>query len=227
MRPSLLGTLALVASTLSTPVLGQATTRSCDAMEQPGPACLLGRKELPSLPAGPLFWHLDVFATRKAAEQAAGPTSTIAEAFGSTWLFTIERAAWSARGGRHVSEIGPLAVPPSSTYAAEYLRSIFKPGAAAPLHVHSGPEAFYAVSGDTCLETPDGVQIGRGLGNALSIKAGPPMLLMAIGKTPRRGFALILHDAAKPPTTLTQAWQPTGFCAQQLSADQASSSNPP
>ncbi len=37
------------------------------------------------------------------------------------------------------------------------------------------------------------------------------MLLMAIGKAPRRGFALILHDAEAPPTTLLDAWQPQGF----------------
>ncbi len=107
--------------------------------------------------------------------------STVVEAFGSIWLFTIEQGGWRPKGGRHVSDIGPLPVAPATTYAAEYLRSIFKPGTAAPLHVHPGPEAFYAVSGDTCLETPDGVQIGRGAGNSLVIKAGPPMLLMAIG----------------------------------------------
>jgi hypothetical protein len=87
--------------------------------------------------------------------------------------------------------------------------------------VHSGPEAFFAVEGDTCLETPDGVRIGRGAGNQLMIEAGPPMLLMAIGKVPRKGFALILHDADQPPTTLTHAWRPAGLCAQQLSADRA------
>lgn len=225
MRRSLFGALVLAAGALAAPVLGQATARSCDAAEQPGPACLLGRKELPSLPAEPLFWHLDAFPSKEAAEQAASPTSTIAEAFGSIWLFTIEQAAWRAKGGRHVAAIGPLPAAPLSTYAAEYLRSIFKPGTTAPLHVHSGPEAFYAVNGDTCLETPEGVRIGRGPGNALLIEAGPPMLLMAIGKVPRQGFALILHDAGKPPTTLTQAWQPSGLCAKQLSADQSASPN--
>jgi hypothetical protein len=65
------------------------------------------------------------------------------------------------------------------------------------------------------------MQIGRGPGNRLMIKAGPPMLLMAIGSVPRRGFALILHDASASPTTLTQAWHPKGLCARQLSEDQA------
>ena len=29
------------------------------------------------------------------------------------------------------------------------------------VHRHSGPEAWYTVSGETCLETPDGTQVGR------------------------------------------------------------------
>ena len=141
------------------------------------------------------------------------------ESFGSIWLFTLARKAWRPKGGEHVSTVGPLPVAPAKRYAAEYLRSIFTPGTTAPLHVHSGPEAFFAVRGDTCLETPAGVQTARGPGTSLIIEAGPPMLLMAIGTVPRQGFALIFHDAARPPTTLTHAWHPQGLCARQLSSD--------
>ncbi|MET0279988.1 MAG: hypothetical protein ABW278_02530 [Steroidobacteraceae bacterium] len=207
----LVGAAALVA-----PVWGQATTRACGAEETVGPACLLARQGLPALPAAPLYWHLDQFASREAAQLAAGTHSTVVEAFGSVWLFTIEGQSWRPQGGKHVSDVGPLPVQPAPAYAAEYLRSIFSPGMTAPLHVHSGPEAFYAVSGDTCLETPDGFQLGRGPGNSLSIRGGPPMLLMAIGKVPRQGFALILHDASLPPTTLTHDWHPQGLCERQF-----------
>ncbi|HEY9131738.1 MAG TPA: hypothetical protein VIM98_08300 [Dyella sp.] len=143
-------------------------------------------------------------------------TSSVVEAFGEVWLFTIERKDWQSKGGTHASIIGPLPLQPATSYTAEYLRSVFTPGMKAPLHIHSGPEAFYAVSGDTCLETPDGMRLGRGPGNTLLIPGGPPMSLMAIGKEPRRGFALILHDAAKPPTTLIHDWQPRGLCEGQL-----------
>jgi hypothetical protein len=47
------------------------------------------------------------------------------------------------------------------------------------------------------------------------------MLLMAIGGVPRQGFALILHDALQPATTLSQAWQPKGLCKGKFAADQA------
>jgi len=213
--------LALLASAvLVSPAWGQATTRPCGADEAAGPACLLARQEIPALPSRPLYWHLDQFVSKEAAAKAAISTSTVVEAFGSIWLFTIEGRSWRPRNGKHVSDIGPLPVQPASTYAAEYLRSVFSPGMTAPLHVHSGPEAFYAVRGDTCLETPAGMQVGRNPGNSLLIKGGPPMLLMAIGKEPRMGFALILHDAGQPPTTLTHDWHPEGLCRRQLSRDQ-------
>ena len=200
---------------------GQATSRPCSAEETIGPACLLTRQEVSKLPSGSLYWHLDQYASEADARHAAKPASTIVDAFGAVWLFTIEHKEWRAKRGRHVAVIGPLPVDRGSTLAADYLRSVFTPGMTAPLHNHSGPEAFFAVSGDTCLETPEGTQVGRGPGNSLMIKAGPPMLLMAVGKEQRRGFALILHDAAKPPTTFTQHWRPQGFCARQLSSDQA------
>jgi quercetin dioxygenase-like cupin family protein len=220
MRRMLFGLTAIAAAALPSMASAQATTRQCGAVEEPGPACLLAHKQIPSLPASQVFWHLDRFPSRETAEGAVTPTGVVVEAFGSTWLFTLAKAEWRSKGGEHVSMIGPLPVRPASNYAAEYLRSIFEPGTTAPLHVHSGPEAFYAVSGDTCLETPDGVQIGRGPGNRLIIEAGPPMLLMAIGKAPRQGFALILHDASQLPTTLIQDWRPEGLCSRQLSADQ-------
>jgi quercetin dioxygenase-like cupin family protein len=197
----------------------QATARLCTAVEEAGPACLLARQELASLPAGEIFWHIDRFPSKEAAAAAAIATGVVAEAFGSTWLFTLEKKAWQGKGGHHVAVIGPLVTPTAPSYAAEYLRSIFPPGTMAPLHVHSGPEAFYAVDGDTCLETPDSIKVGRGPGNSLLISAGPPMLLMAIGKVPRQGFALILHDSNLPPTTLTHSWYPQGLCARRFADD--------
>lgn len=232
-RAALLLALALVSGGAH----GQATARPCGVEEQVGPACLMVRQDMPTLPMGPLYWHLDTFGSVAAAERAAAPPRSgpgsgraaadpdraaahgaVVTAFGTVWLFTIARKAWRSTGGTHVAAIGPLPIEPAASYAAEYLRSIFDPGTVAPLHVHSGPEAFYAVSGDTCLETPDGIMLGRGPGNALVIRGGPPMLLMAIGPDQRRGFALILHDAARPPTTLIHDWQPKGECAQQRHA---------
>lgn len=203
------------------PAHAQATARPCGSDETPGPACLLASAPVPGLPSGPVFWHIDRFASPEAATKAATPRSRVVAAFGATWLFTLEGKDWQATGGSRAAMIGPLPVQPAGTYTAEYLRSVFAPGTKAPLHVHSGPEAFYAMEGDTCLETPEGMQLGRGPGNTLLIRGGPPMLLMAVGTQPRRGFALILHDATQPPTTLVHDWQPRGLCERQWRQDQA------
>jgi hypothetical protein len=127
----------------------------------------------------PCFWHLDVYPTRAAAETAKGPRGTVIESLGKVWLFTIAEANWQPAAGVRITKIGPLPVAPNLEYTAVYLEGIFDPGMMAPIHRHSGPEAFYTLTGDTCLETPDGVLTGRVDGHAIVVPGGPPMLLVA------------------------------------------------
>ena len=74
----------------------------------------------------------------------------------------------------------------------------------APTHMHAGPEVWYTLSGETCLETPDGKQVGRA--------GGPPMHLTATGAEQRRALVLILHESVEPATTPARDWVPKGFC---------------
>src|SRR4051812_31577791 len=46
------------------------------------------------LPEVPLYWYIDTFPDRTAAEAAIGPRSAVAESFGKVWLFTIAEANW-------------------------------------------------------------------------------------------------------------------------------------
>ncbi len=132
MRAIFLGLAAMMAAALPATAQAQATTRPCTAAEEPGPACLLAHQMLPALPQGPLFWQLDRFASPQAAQGAAMASSAVVTAFGSTWLFTLAPAQWRPHGGAHVSTIGPLPIEPASSYAVEYLRSVFTPGTTAP-----------------------------------------------------------------------------------------------
>jgi len=157
------------------------------------------------------FWHLDTFSKRDEAEAAKTKRSSIVQALGKTWLLTIEDAKWRATGGEHVSTIGPLPIIPG-VYAAQYMEAVFNPGMTAPAHTHSGPEAWYTVAGETCLETPDGKQVGRAGGPPVIIPGGPPMHLTATGTEVRRALVLILHDSLKPATTLHHDWTPKGLC---------------
>jgi quercetin dioxygenase-like cupin family protein len=210
----MLGVLALLALAPAA-ARAQATSRTCagQAGEIPGPACLVAHRDLGALPQGSLYWSIYTFADAQAAERARPTHGSVVEAFGRVWLFDIGGKGRELEGGRHLADIGPLPLEATSgDFSAEYLKSTFAPGATAPVHVHSGPEAFYAISGASCLETPDGVQVARGPGHSLLVRRGPPMLLMAIGEETRQGFALILHGEGSPPTTLTSAWTPKGLC---------------
>ncbi len=191
----------------------QATSRPCDVAtkaDQPRPACLVGHINLGRLRSGDLYWHINEFHSEAEANANGSAESFVAKAFGKYWVFSVGP---KTPVGSDTAEVGPLPLESrDGDFHAEILQSTFSPGMTAPLHVHSGPEAFYAVSGDTCLETPDGVQTAKGAGTSLIIRQGPPMFLMATGHETRRGFALILHDATKPPTTLDHRWTPRGLC---------------
>jgi quercetin dioxygenase-like cupin family protein len=167
---------------------------------------------LGQLPQRPIFWHLDNYPTRAAAEGAKGPRGTVVESLGKVWLFTIDVAGWRAPGGERVAEIGPLPVNQDAKYSAQYMETIFTPGMTASAHRHSGPEAWYTLAGETCLETPEGKMVGRAGGAHVIVPGGPPMHLTATGTETRRALVLILHDSSQPPTTPARDWTPKGLC---------------
>jgi quercetin dioxygenase-like cupin family protein len=219
LRYAVLACLVWVAS--ATSAWAQATSRSCaeGSDEHPGPACLMAHQPLGKLSGRVVYWRLYTYSDLATATREQPPGAVLAVAFGRVWLFIVGSQDFIPKHGQRVAEVGPIPIDRDTVYSAEFLKSTFSPGMEAPVHVHSGPEAFYAISGDTCLETPDGVQRGKGPGNSLLVRAGPPMLLTAPGPEPRKGFAMILHDSSLAPTTLVNTWMPKGLCRAQASSD--------
>jgi quercetin dioxygenase-like cupin family protein len=166
---------------------------------------------LGKLPDAPVFWTLDTYPTRAAAEAAASKGSTVVEALGKIWLFTVGERANVPTAGTRVSQIGPLPLTPNQEYTAQYRESIMQPGAISRTHLHSGPEIFYTEAGETCLETPTGKQLGK-KGVDVIIPEGAPMELMATGTEARRSLVLVLHNSSKPHTTLVTDWKSKGLC---------------
>ena len=158
------------------------------------------------------FWHLETFPARAAAENARGARGTVLETFGKVWLLTIAEAGWRSPGGTHVAEIGPLPTTSGIAYTAQYMEAVFSPGMKSRVHRHSGPEAWYTLSGETCLETPEGTMVGRAGGSHVVVPAGPPMELTATGSEVRRALVLILHTAGQPHTSVAVDWKPKGLC---------------
>jgi quercetin dioxygenase-like cupin family protein len=167
---------------------------------------------LGQLPQQPIFWHIDTYPTRVAAQAAKGSRGTVVESLGKVWLFTIDVAGWRPSAGERVAEIGPLPVSADAKYSAQYMEAVFTPGMTAPAHRHSGPEAWYTLAGETCLETPEGKMVGRTGGAHVIVPEGPPMHLTATGTETRRALVLILHDSSRPPSTPAHDWTPVGLC---------------
>ena len=107
---------------------------------------------------------------------------------------TIDEEAWHSANGKHIARIGPLPFIAGEKSSAQYMEAIFPPGMKGATHMHPGPEAWYTLSGETCLETPEGAQVGRAGGPPVIVRANLPMQPVATGHETRRAAVLILHE---------------------------------
>jgi quercetin dioxygenase-like cupin family protein len=158
------------------------------------------------------FWQVETYPTQAAAMRAKGTRGAVLEAFDKVWLLTITRSGWHSPGGTHVAEIGPLPTKAGTAYTAQFMEALFKPGMKSRVHRHGGPEAWYTLTGESCLETPEGKQVDRATGKHVVVPAGPPMELTATGSEVRRALVLILHESTQPHTTPASDWVPKGLC---------------
>ncbi|HRZ39358.1 MAG TPA: hypothetical protein P5534_23680, partial [Candidatus Paceibacterota bacterium] len=170
--------------------------------------------ELGKLSQAPLYWHLDTYPTRAAAEAAKGVRGTVVEVFDRVWLFTLADTEWRSSGGDHIATIGPLPLGASgANMSASYLQAATSPGFQTDVHQHAGPEALYTLSGEVCVETPQGKQVGRGRGEPLLIAGDQPMQLTSIGTETRRSIVLVVHDVTQSWKVPASGWTPKGLCA--------------
>jgi len=172
---------------------------------------LVATQTLPAMPSGPVYWHLYTFPTRAVAEAEKTSTGTVVESFGKVWLYTIAEKAWHPSGGEHVAVIGPFTMSAGNQYTARYMEATFTAGMKAAIHRHSGPEAWYLVSGTQCLETPDGFKVAHA-GDSAVVPEGPPMALSSVGTETRRSVLLVLHSSSQSWITMDHDWQPKGLC---------------
>jgi mannose-6-phosphate isomerase-like protein (cupin superfamily) len=168
-------------------------------------------EELGELPQIPLFWHIYNFRSSAEAHAVKGRRSTVVEAFGRVWLYTIAEKGWHAASGTRVAVVGPLPTVSGKKYTARYMEAAFTAGMQARVHRHSGAEAFYLVTGVQCLETPSGIAIAHA-GESFVVPEGPPMTVRSVGAETRRSIVLVLHDTSQPWQTLTNEWTPPGSC---------------
>ena len=176
---------------------------------------LTATETLSTLPPGDVFWHLYQYSTRAAADSAK-PRSfgTVVESFGKVWLYVIAPEDWRPGSGQRIAAIGPLRSHPATQYTARYMEAVFPPGMQTAVHTHSGPEAWYILSGVQCLQTPDTESITRA-GDGAVVPMGPPMVLTGMGTELRRSVVLVLHDTSQPWMTIAADWKPAASCSLQ------------
>jgi quercetin dioxygenase-like cupin family protein len=218
-RPSLLLVLTLILAPTVQAQLSEISAKTLVACkpvaERTGEqGCwILGSQPLGVLESAPVYWTLDTFPDREAAEKAESKNSTVLESLGKIWLLTVAPESKPAANAKRVASIGPIPIKSGEDYTAQYAEAIMAPGGTSRTHVHSGAEVFYTEAGETCLETPSGVQISRpGPDSGVVIPEGLPMELVATGTENRRGLVLVLHSSSKPATTVVTDWHSKGLC---------------
>lgn len=158
---------------------------------------ILTNRPLVGSPTKTIYWHIDRFDSLEAAMKAAGPNSLATEAHGSFWLLTVETKAEDHHGGQHIGQIGPFELPPADRYMMRVQSSLLKPGSTTPIHTHSGPEVFYIVDGEQCIERSESSQ-RLSAGQSYIVPGSSVHRGRVIGSTARRALALILYNAAYP-----------------------------
>jgi quercetin dioxygenase-like cupin family protein len=157
-----------------------------------------------------VYWHLRTYPTRKAADAARSATGIVVEEDGRVWLSEFGAREQAPRGGDPVAVVGPLDLLPAAGYTAVLSYAVMRPGDSSRVHTHPGPEGWYVLAGEQCLETPAGANRARAGGTATA-PGNTPMELNVTGTTTRRAFALVIHDAAHDRGTRSD-WKPSGAC---------------
>ncbi len=159
-----------------------------------------------------VYWHLREFPSRKAAEGAKSATGIVVEEDGRVWLSEFGPRNTAPLGSEAIAVVGPLQLRAAKSYAAVLSYAVMRPGDNSRVHTHPGPEGWYVLAGEQCLETPAGAA-RAGAGETMTVPSNTPMELNVTGKTLRRAFALVIHDSAQARGKPSD-WKPSGACSQ-------------
>ena len=157
-----------------------------------------------------VYWHLQTFPSRAAADAAKSATGVVVEEDGRVWLSEFGPRDGVPRGGEPVALIGPPELPRARTYDAVLSYAVMRPGDRSLVHTHPGPEGWYMLDGEQCLETQAGTKNARA-GETMTVSPNVPMELSIVGTTIRRSLVLIIHDSTQA-AIIASDWKPSGAC---------------
>lgn len=207
----MLSVAILAAASLSTqtvpPVPGLCTAPAAENVEKPG--CYLSAEiALDGAPAT-LFWHIYEVANKDdaSAEAKRHRWATVVVAHSRIWLYVLGGPDEDIHGGVRKAVVGPLQMP-AGEVKARFMEAIFPPGMRTRVHAHFGPEAFYVVEGEQCMESPSARQ-KLVAGSTYIIASGPHVQAAPKG---RRNLVLILAPTNAPWSVPRDDWTPSSFC---------------
>ncbi len=157
-----------------------------------------------------IYWHLYTFPNRTAADTAKTRSGIVVEEDGRVWLSEFGSRNRPSNGGQQIAVVGPLKLLPAVSYTAEIAYSVMQPNDHSRVHTHSGPEAWYVLSGAQCLRTPSGNRSARA-GATMSVTPNLPMELSVTGTDVARSLTLVIHDSTQEFGTASD-WKPTDAC---------------
>lgn len=158
----------------------------------------LAEAKVTQLPAGPLFWRVEQFASLDQARAAAQGAALTAESGGKAWLFTLGPPGGSSPGGAKVAEIGPLPAVAATQYLLRVNEASGPAGSVTSVHSHPGSEAFYVLAGEQSIRTPRGTITVRAGQPETGPGAGTPLQVANSGRTDLHALVLFMVDAGKP-----------------------------
>ena len=157
-----------------------------------------------------IYWHLQIFPSRAAAEAVKTSRGVVVEEGGKGWLSEFGPKDRVSRGGRSIAVVGPLTLIPGKRYDAEIAYSVMGPDDHSRAHTHSGPEAWFVLTGAQCLDTPGGTTRAHA-GETMTVAAGGPMELSVIGNEVAKSMILVIHDSTQDFGSASD-WKPIGGC---------------
>ena len=163
-------------------------------------------------PKRQVYWHIRTFANRAAADAAKSTTGIVVEEDGRVWLSEFGSRDLIVKGGQAVATVGPLQLPPAKSFSAVLSYAVMRPGDRSRVHTHPGPEGWYMIVGEQCLETPSGANRAK-TGGTMTVPPNIPMQLNITGTEVRKSLVLVIHDSSQPRGTPSQ-WTPPGACRQ-------------
>lgn len=158
-----------------------------------------------------VYWHLFAFPSRKAAEEAKSATGLVVEEDGRAWLSEFGPRNIGPRSNKAIAVVGPLELPVARSYSAVLSYAVMRPGDSSRVHTHPGPEGWYVLAGEQCLETPAGADRSQA-GGTMTVRPNMPMELNVTGTEVRRAFALVIHDSSQE-RGVSSDWKPAGACS--------------